>query len=616
MPKAIQPARAALSVLREMYERTPEKALFTFVDDKGHRVDALNVRQLVKSADTIARMLPEWGLQKGDRALLVYPPSLDFVRALVGCMMAGIIPVPVCPPDLTQLARDMPLFSAIAADAGARLALTNAAYDRARLRRPVSGLFKKVPSLWPDLPFHRTDQRFPPGPEPILWYTPASQDEPALLTYTSGATGLPRGVQVTHGNLYHEIAANTKDLRLGWGTTAVSWLPHYHDMGLIGFIMNTLFGSSANTYLMSPHSFAARPALWFELMSRVRATHTAAPDFAFDLAVRKTTHEMRKRWDLSHLRSILASAEPIRVETVKRFLEAFSVSGLRPEAFCPTYGLTEHTATVAMGGKVALRLDKQGLYEGRVVPVDEDTTQPVVVYVGCGPVTKEDAKVRIVDPLTRRPCAPGVIGEIWISSATKALGYHGQPALTRKVFQARLAGGEDETEYLRSGDLGFFHAGELFVTGRYRDMIVLRGHGLYPEHIEDSVRECHPALRRGGVVAFSVLPEDARVEQLVVVVEVRDRKIPPVVQEEIVRTLRARVLEVHALRCDTVVLGAVGAIPRTTSGKVRRQICRQAFLSGEVDRAATTLRVATAGRGRHRGLDDSRSVARQLAAHR
>ncbi|EYF01435.1 fatty acyl-AMP ligase [Chondromyces apiculatus] len=616
MFKAIQPARAALSVLREMYDRTPDKALFTFIDDKGHREDALNVRQLVKTADGIARSLPDWGLKKGDRALLVYPPGLDFVRAFVGCIMAGVIPVPVCPPDPSRLARDMPAFSALAADAGARGVLTNGAYEKARSRGLVASLFCRDAVAWPAIPWHRTDQRFTPGPEPIPWYTPASQNEPALLLYTAGATGAPRGVQVTHGNLYHEVAASTKDLRLGWGTTAVSWLPHHQSAGLIGFIMGTLFGSSANTYLISPQGFAQRPALWFETLSSVRATHTAAPDFAFDLAVRKTTPEMRKRWDLSSLRHVVSAGEPVRLETVRSFLEAFAGCGLRPEAFNPAYALAEHTLTVAVGGKVALRLDRESLGQGRVVPVEEETGRPAITCVGCGPITKEHARVRIVDPLTRRPCGPAVVGEIWVSSATKALGYHAQAALTRKVFHAKIAGSDDTTEYLRTGDLGFFHAGELFVAGRHRDTMLLKGKGVYPEHIEETVRECHAAIRRGGVVAFSVLPEDAGVEQLVVVVEVRDRKIGADMQAEVVRAVRREVLEAHGIRCDTVVLGAVGAVPKTRSGKLRRQVCRQAFLAGEVDRAETTLRVATVGRGRRGSADDSRSGSRQVAMQR
>jgi acyl-CoA synthetase (AMP-forming)/AMP-acid ligase II len=573
-----------LSSFQTLRDTSPDRRIFTWVDERGRDESSLTAAELGEAADRTAAALRSWGFVPGDRAILVYPPSLEFIEAFLGCLAAGVIPVPVYPPNPFKLKKDLATFSAIAANAGARGILTNTAYDRSRSAGAVTSFFSKDTPSWPDLPWHRTDRlRDPRGA--VDWHTPTGPDEPAFLQYTSGSTATPKGVIMTHGNLAHEVAANAADLGLGPEARGVFWVPQYHDLGLISVILSTIAGNSLTT-LMSPMTFLQRPAVWFDVMARVRATHTAAPNFAFELAVRKTTPEQRQRWDLSSLRAIMSAAEPIRATTMDAFFEAFGGTGIDRDVFFPAYGLAEHTVSVSMGGKAVLRLDKSELEQGHVVPAAGG-----VPYVGCGRITKPDTTVRVVDPETRRPREVGEVGEVWVDSPTKGAGYWGLPEQSRDVFRARLAGVDDQTEYLRTGDLGFFHDGELFITGRSKDLIIVRGRNLYPTDIEESVRDCHPLIRPGGLAAFAVDAEDT--EELVLFVESRQDKLTTAQVDEIVESVRRRLYEEHQIAPYAVVLGQAGTVKKTTSGKVRRLACRQSYLSGEAAAASTTIRIAT-----------------------
>jgi acyl-CoA synthetase (AMP-forming)/AMP-acid ligase II len=570
---------SVLAAFSRLVARAPDTPLFTFVDDGGNDEQTVTAAGLAASAESIAGMLRRWGLRPGDRAVLVYPPSADFVRALVGCLVAGVIPVPVYPPNPFRLKHEIAGFAAIVASSGAGVALTNASYDRARTLGAATGRLRREGGGWPALRWHRTDRRAG-RPEGVPWHQPAGPDEPALLQYTSGSTAAPRGVTISHRNLTHEIAANAADLGLGPDTRGVFWLPQYHDFGLISVILSTLAGNS-HTYLMSPLTFLQRPAVWFEVMSRVRATHTAAPNFAFEVAVRKTTPEQRARWDLRPLRVVMSAAEPIRPLTVGNFYAAFAPAGLRPDSFYPAYGLAEHTVSVSMGGRARLLLDGPALQQRRVEPGAAGSAD-VVEYLGCGRVSKPGTRVRIVDPDTLRPAPPGRVGEIWVDSPTKALGYYGDPEESRRTFRARIDDPADHTEYLRTGDLGFFHDEELFITGRLKDVIILNGRNHYPADLEDAVRDCHPLVRPGGLAAFGVeaAAGEPPGERLVLFVETHADRLSPAGAEEVAQAVRQALYGACGLACPVVVVGRAGLVRKTTSGKVRRGACRAAFLSG------------------------------------
>lgn len=540
--------------------------MFTFVGEHGRDEETITAAALGEAATAIAGAVRGWGCRPGDRVLLVYPPGPDFVRALLGCLAAGVVPVPVYPPDPVRPGHGLTGFRSIVDSCAPRAVLTNSAYDRARTVGAVTGFFDRATPEWPRLRWHRTDRV---RASTSGWHEPAS-DEPALLQYTSGSTAAPKGVVLTHRNLACEISANARDLGLGDDTVGVFWLPQYHDLGLISVILSTLTGNS-HTRLLSPLSFLHRPALWFDVMSRVRATHTAAPNFAFDLAVRKTSPAQRANWDLSALRVVMSAAEPIRASTVDSFYAAFAPSGLRRASFHPAYGLAEHTVSVTMGGKTVLRLDRAALQRGEVRPSPDGL--PVV---GCGRVTKPSANLLIVDPETGVVREPARVGEIWVTSPTKAAGYFGLEAETRRTFEAQVPG--DPRRYLRTGDLGFCHDGELFVTGRLKDVIIINGRNHYPQDVEDAVRDCHPGVRPGGVVAFGVPREEG--ERLVLFVETRSRKPSESERAAIAEAARRRVFETHGLAADEVVVRAQGLVLKTTSGKVRRRACRQAFLEG------------------------------------
>ncbi|MCB9765398.1 MAG: SDR family NAD(P)-dependent oxidoreductase [Alphaproteobacteria bacterium] len=543
-------------------EEAPDATLYRFLEtgDVDGPVTAWTRADLHRRAVAVARALDA---RPGDRALLLFPAGLDFIGAFFGCLAAGVLPVPVAPPDPARLGVGLGRLTAIAQDAAPAAVLTTQAIA---LMRGATPTLRELPWIAVNtLPEHGD----------TLPHRPTA-DQLAFLQYTSGSTGDPRGVQVSHGNLMHNLSALQGTSGLLADDHLVSWLPMFHDLGLIGMVLYPLYAGSGCTFL-SPHDFLRRPARWVEAVHDTGASVSTAPDFGFALVTHRTTPEQRAALDLSRWRMAGSGAEPVHADTIDRFCAAFAPAGFRRGAFCPIYGLAEHTlglagrAPTAEGGPTVLRLDPAALDAHRVEPSAEGRS-----IVGCGRAAREDIELLAVDPETRQPTPPDRVGELWVRSPSVAKGYRGQPERSAEVFEATLADGEGP--WLRTGDLGFLRGGEVFITGRLKDLIIVAGRNLYPQDIERTVAAAHPALRAGGAAAFGV--DDGQAETLAVVAELRERVHPDSVGDEVAEAIVEAVVREHGVAPSRVALLRARRLPKTSSGKVRRQPTRRALLDG------------------------------------
>jgi acyl-CoA synthetase (AMP-forming)/AMP-acid ligase II len=602
---------------RARAESLGEQPLYTFLPDRpGEDQSDLSFAGLDLRARAIGAALQRLGAG-GQRALLLYPPGVEFVAAFFGCLYAGVVAVPAYPP---RSARTLPRLLEIARDARPAVALTTT-----ELKTAIGGLATQVPELSAlrlvatnEVPLEQADAWSDPG---------ASASTMAFLQYTSGSTAAPKGVMVTHGNLLH----NEEMIRQAFGQTAdsviVGWLPLYHDMGLIGNVMQPLY-LGARCVLMSPIGFLQSPKRWLAAITRYRATTSGGPNFAYDLCVRKISAVDRADLDLSTWDTAFNGAEPVRAETMARFAEAFGGCGFQAKAFFPCYGLAEATLFVSGGsgagavrGAPRMAAFDRGLLEAgeaRPLPADDPASR---VLVSCGRAWLGQ-DLAIVDPETLRRSDDGKVGEIWVRGPSVAQGYWHRPVESAETFDGRLAeaaagpagareGGEGEhgsAPFLRTGDFGFLDGGELFVTGRLKDLIIIRGRNLYPQDIELTVERSHPALRPGCGAAFSI--ELGNEERLVVVHEhertANDSPLDPGSVEAIADAVRQAVAEQHEAQVQQVVLLRAGTIPKTSSGKIQRRACRAALLAGRLTvlgasalggAAGTTQPAPATGRG-------------------
>jgi acyl-CoA synthetase (AMP-forming)/AMP-acid ligase II len=572
--------------LREKSGRQAEEPLFSWIGEAGGETGHLTSDSLLKTAGAIGEFFrKECRMETGDRAILAYPPGLDFINAFIGCLAAGIVPVPVSPPNPARLSLELPILHGIAQDCGARVVLTESLYSVAR----EAAIAKQGLEIsFPALAWHSTNE-ISAEIRPAAWHQPKLSDLACLL-YTSGSTSRPKGVMISHENILHQVTFNADALGLGKDARAVMWLPHYHGFGLITGILNAAMGNG-RLYLMSPFTFIQQPGIWCETISRVGATHTFAPDFGYALAVQKTTPEQRIQWNLSTLEAAGSGSEPVRHSTVEAFVEAFSVSGFRREAICPVYGLTEHTVGVSVAGRAVFRADRRALERAGVL-LDASGNDETFLY-GCGK-SGQDIVVRIVDPLTFREMPNGHVGEIWVDSRSKALGYFNQEDETAVTFRARLASEEaDSREYLRTGDLGALAEGELVITGRLKDLIIVQGRNLYPQDIEEAVRAAHAAIQPNGVAAFATTVSSDGSEQsqegAVIVVEVSQSPVGPETAQEVAEAVHNTALQRMRLPLRAVVVTPIGGIAKTPTGKAKRYACRQAFESGKYAAPSETV---------------------------
>jgi acyl-CoA synthetase (AMP-forming)/AMP-acid ligase II len=548
----------------------PDKKAYTFLKDGEIETDTLNYQELERLARAIAAKLQSFNAI-GQRALLLYHPGLEFIAAFFGCLYAGVIAVPVYPPRANQL---MSRLLAIATDAEATFALTTTSVlantQHWLLQNPELGQLHWLATDGINVDIAQSWH------EPII-----SSDTLAFLQYTSGSTGTPKGVMVSHGNLL----SNCADLDLGWNHTPdsiiVTWLPTFHDMGLIYGVIEPLY-KGCSCYMMPPVSFLHKPVRWLQAISIYKGTHSGAPNFAYDLCVRKITSEQKATLDLRSWQMALNGAEPVRADVLQRFAETFKPCGFDLTAFCAGYGLAEATLKVAAArsqdSPVFLQVDADALAQNRVMEARSDSPN-VQTLVGCGR-SEIDTEIAIVHPESFTKCQAAEVGEIWISGSTVAVGYWRKPQQTQETFQATLKDTDSRT-FLRTGDLGFIKDGELFVTGRLKDAIIIEGRNHYPQDIELTVENSHPALRKSCGAAFAV--EVKGKEQLVVVQEVERSYLRRLDVNEVVGNIRQAVSVEHDIRVYTVVLVKTGTIPKTSSGKIQRQACRQKFVNHTLD---------------------------------
>jgi phthiocerol/phenolphthiocerol synthesis type-I polyketide synthase C len=563
-----------LDLLRQRAEHYRDKVAFDYCryspDGEEHR--RLTFHELDIKARAIASTLQRHNAA-GERVLVLCPSGPDFIAGFFGCIYAGAIAVPVHPPVRNRV---LGRVAAIVADAQARFALTTTDLQ-AQLKAALDELADGHALQW-----CAADAAVPAAEE---WTEPnIGPDTTAFLQYTSGSTSSPKGVVVTNRNLLHNLEAISR----AWGggddnATGVFWLPLHHDMGLIGSILTTLY-VGGTSFLMPPEAFIERPMRWLEALSRHRGTITAAPNFAYELCVEHSGAAQRAALDLTNWSTAMCGAEPVRIGTLQRFTTAFAPAGFRPEVFKPVYGLAEATLLVSGSPDWAVpalrHIDGVALREHRVVDAAPD--HPAAMpFVGCGRA-QHGHEIVVVDPETRRPCAADEVGEIWVAGASIARGYWGKPAQTQQTFSAFLAD-RDRGPFLRTGDLGFQRDGELFIAGRLKDLIVIRGRNYYPEDIEAITQDSHPALLRGRGAAFSVMPPSSSAEQLVVVQEVDRNRIHELDTRGVIAAIRTAITEHHQVKPYAVVLVEPSRIPTTSSGKIRRSRCRQRFLDGELE---------------------------------
>jgi acyl-CoA synthetase (AMP-forming)/AMP-acid ligase II len=560
------PLASLVDLLRRRAIEQPNERAYVFVSDKGDEEAVLTFRDLDRRAGMVAARLAQRG-QAGDRALLLFGPGLDFIIAYFGCLRAGIIPVPMMLPRRNS---SFDSSASILADCTPRFAMTNGHLSS---RRPdLIERFRSSEMQWliVDEPSDHSigpDRAFPsPGPEDI-----------AFLQYTSGSTSDPKGVMVTHGNLIENLEMIRLTLGNTRGSTYASWVPLYHDMGLILNVLQSLY-LGALCVLLAPVTFIQRPLTWLRVIHDYRAEVAGAPNFAFDLCAQRFRADQVKGLDLSCWKLAFNAAEPVRADTIARFAATFAPYGFEPRAMYPLYGMAEATLLISSArrgsGPVIRTVSLKGFRRHQIAAADGNDDAHHVVGCGRNIIGQHLA---IVDPQTRRRLEAERIGEVWVGGPHVCKGYWRNCEATKSTFQARIEG-EDDRSWLRTGDLGFTdEAGELFITGRIKDVIIVRGINYYPQDIENTVYDSHPALRRHCGAAFSVFTENNE-EKVVLVQEVERTHRRNMEIEEIVGCIREAVANEHEITLDSIVLIRPGSIPKTTSGKIQRSLARQMWL--------------------------------------
>jgi acyl-CoA synthetase (AMP-forming)/AMP-acid ligase II len=560
MIDAAMKAASMAELLSIRASESPERLAFTFLSDGEEIGEVYSYARLDREARAVALALSKTG-QPGDRVLLLFAPGLAFLSGFFGCQYAGMIPIPAYPPRPDRLLKSWQILNNLIADCTPRIVLADRVIE-SFLPRDLS-----VPRLvFEEIDLTQADQ----------WKRPAYDPQDlAIIQYTSGSTSSPRGVMIAHRNLMHNERMLFDSLEhyrhLGSG---VCWLPPYHDMGLIGGLLQVVFRGASCT-VMSPLAFLQDPYRWLAALSKTRADTSGGPNFAYNFCVDRISEEQKKTLDLSNWTVAGIGSETIDPKTIERFSEAFASCGFRPEAFYPGYGLAESTLMVTGGYRASAptirSFSLDSLESGSPIETHEGETKRMV---GCG-FSWMGQEVWIVEPDTHQRMPIGKIGEIWVRGESVGLGYWNRPDESEFSFHARTADGEGP--FLRTGDLGFMHDGELYVTGRIKDVVIVRGRNHHPQDIEETVQGVHESLRKGNGGVFDYEQEGRAGIVVVQEIDRRGRKLDPA---ELISDIRQSIAEKHDLMVLEVCLIDSGTIPKTSSGKVRRHACKVEFEAG------------------------------------
>ena len=568
-----------IDVLLDRSIDRPHQTAYTFLADGENESGSITYQELDLQAKAIAVQLLT-KVKPGDRALLVYPytAGLEFIASFVGCLYAGVIAVTDYP---RQHIKSLGQYQDRIADCQAGIILTTREFaDRVKgqlISNPGMALkLKALPWIASDEVDLKSSQQ---------WEIPKiSSDTLAFLQYTSGSTGQPKGVMVTHGNVLHNSEVIYKSFGHHPQSKILMWLPMFHDMGLIGGVMQPLY-TGLPAVLMSPIALAQKPFLWLQALSKYQITTSGGPNFAYDLLCQKVTDEQRSSLDLSSWEVAFTGAEPVRAKTLEQFAELYAPCGFRKEAFYPCYGMAEATLFItgidASEYPTVVHLDKTALTQDKVVAIAAEHPSAKAV-VSCGHTWLGD-EIIIVNPDIRIECDRDEVGEIWATGTGIGKGYWQKEEQTEATFRATLANNSEKT-YLRTGDLGFIQDGELYITGRIKDMMILWGRNHYPQHIEETVESCHPSLRPNHGAAFSI--EVNGEEQLVVAHEINRTDLRQLNAEEVIGAIRLAVGEQNLANVFAVALLKTGSIPKTSSGKIQRRACQSMFLDGSLNTVA------------------------------
>lgn len=553
-------------ILRDHAERRSSTVALTFLSDGESAGQRLTFMELDRRIRSVAGHLQS--LQAaGQRALLLFDGDVDFVVAFLGCLFAQVVATPAYPPRSNSI--HLQRLQAIAMDASAAFIITTRAiFGRIQEHSgALSGLARWL--VIDDIDDTLGD----------VWQMPRlSGDTIAFLQYTSGSLGTPKGVMISHDNLFHNSIMIAKAFQHDSQAVHVTWLPLFHDMGLIGNVLQSLF-LGTHCVFMSPAAFIQRPARWLRAISAYGGTAGAAPSSGYDLCVRKITDADLAGVDLSTWRVAYNGAEPVRSSVLDAFTARFAPYGFRRSSFCPCYGMAEATVFISSGDvsaePVVRSVDAAALEQGLIA--EQIPGHPARSLVSCGHAWLGQI-LRIVDPQTGTPCPPGEVGEIWLSGESVALGYWNRPEATAETFRACLP--DSDQTFLRTGDVGFVDGGEVYITGRLKDLIIIRGRNHYPQDIEHTVERSSDVLRPGLGAAFAVDTPDG--EALVVVHEVERVHLRKLDVDQVIRQILQAVSEEHELLVHAIVLLRTGSLPKTSSGKVQRSVCRDHFLAGSL----------------------------------